>query len=793
MDGSSAGKKPAGKKPAVDKTDAPKKKTSKPAEKPEPDNDDPFAVAQSPPAKKVLQCAPKPMKGRLHRVVCPMCDTQGFIPKAAVGRQVRCANKKCMVPVFEAEGQDKERAPQAPARVSDGEADKPRKKPKAPGEKNPMVMYAVVGGVLLALTLGFVAYLNKPGVSQLGPANIPMPDYVENEPEDTLKTEVEVPVVVDYRSKATALVEEMIKMARVTSGNRDKPFCRRLTGDAFLRLGLDTQADAEFAQMQNISRNAGRDTAYYRVGPLVTNYWKQLSAGDQAAADKRLAEANGLAGSIPKSGLLAVATTVSLAAALVESGDPSGAAELIRQHQPDVTVALQLDAARHGAWMVTSATLEDSGQDALAPGEVFLWNEPLKTAVGVQLSARRRWDSALVWINTLSNPVTTADTIAAVGHQMLNADASAETQQTLLAVAEAKDPETALRTVAVLAQGKSPDLWTQAVAKFKALPATEQSIPSDVQSIIDADAPGLATMRHRAAAVTDFAIAAVSHGDEGVATEAIQATYAALISRLAPTAELRRACGELEAQEDKVKNKVAKELRLARGSQQIRARFLAYRRGVDRQANVAEKRRLVLLKLLSRVIRGGGLSAVKVALSAADSGLNQEVHVDELSGLLVVAAATIGESFPEISAGEASLRVPVARVDAVPETKIVRPLVAAWTDFLESSDCVAATKLERAKGLAGVRAANAAYIVEQASLKASSVSQHLASVAQFKDDRWREVCLNIATRILTKRGMLDEIQAQLNEAAKTPTQKLVALYGMVRGAIELAESETPTE
>ena len=147
MDGSSPAKKPAG--GAVKKSPS-AKKTGKDTTT---DDDDPFAIKQAPAAKKVLPCARRPMKGRLHRVVCPMCDTQGFIPKRAVGHQVKCANPECLVPVFTAGGDKADEKPKAPARVSDEEAAKNAAAAAAakPGEKNSLMIYGIVGAVLLVM------------------------------------------------------------------------------------------------------------------------------------------------------------------------------------------------------------------------------------------------------------------------------------------------------------------------------------------------------------------------------------------------------------------------------------------------------------------------------------------------------------------------------------------------------------------------------------------------------------------------------------------------------------------
>ena len=76
-----------------------KKSKAAPEKAEKPSSDDPFDVA-SPTARKAVQLLPKPSKGKLHRIQCPMCETAGFQSKKAAGREVRCANKECLVPIF---------------------------------------------------------------------------------------------------------------------------------------------------------------------------------------------------------------------------------------------------------------------------------------------------------------------------------------------------------------------------------------------------------------------------------------------------------------------------------------------------------------------------------------------------------------------------------------------------------------------------------------------------------------------------------------------------------------------
>ena len=784
MDGSSPAKKPPAKKPVADAATAPPEKD----DKPKAGNDDPFAIAQSPTGQKVLQCAPKPMKGRLHRVVCPMCDTQGFIPKSAIGRQVRCANRKCLVPVFAAPATDEKAAPRAPARVSDQENVTSSKTTKGASEKNPLVIYGIVGAVLLALTLGLIKYLNPTVPNELPPIDMSKFNSTDggHDPETPVtdpKTDPDPPKV-DYRAMAIELVQEMIQTARITSGNRDKAFCRRLTGDAFLRLGMATEAEAEFAQMEKISTSDRRDTGYFRIGPLEADYWKQLSTGDKAAVARRLNDAKALGKEIPRTGIIAVDSSIALAAIMTDSGDASGALALIEGQQRDESVASKIDAVRHGVWTSTAVSLRDAGQESLTPLEVFAWNEPLKTAVGVRLASQHRWQSAIAWASILQDSRTAGDTFAAIARQMIAAAAPDTARQSLVTAAEAKDSDTALRTISVLAQTQGATAFLdKAKALVAALPAAKPISLGSVETVISTDTPDLTPLYHRAEGLADFVIAAVRNEDAAAAADGMQRFGDLLFSQVAPTVELRRICGQIETDEDGVAKRIANELSLT-DDNRIRSRFLAYRRGIDRLANVAEERRLVLLNVLGRVIDQGGLSTVKNAIAADDGILKQEVCVDELKGLLFVAAAASGQPYPEITADN-SLHVPIARVDPLRETSVVKPLVAAWDEYLKSSNSSSAAKLENVAALPGLRTAMAAHMTEHASWKAASAKAQLASIAVLNDELWREESLLIATRILTKRGMLDEIDPVLSATEITPTQKLVALYGMARGLIDL--------
>ncbi len=50
--------------------------------------------------RNAIPASKQKTKSRPHKITCPMCETVGYIPQSAAGKEVRCANPKCMVPVF---------------------------------------------------------------------------------------------------------------------------------------------------------------------------------------------------------------------------------------------------------------------------------------------------------------------------------------------------------------------------------------------------------------------------------------------------------------------------------------------------------------------------------------------------------------------------------------------------------------------------------------------------------------------------------------------------------------------
>ena len=773
MDGSSGAKKPVGGK---------KESPAQAVKKKEPDNADPFAIEQAPVSSKVIPCARKPMKGRMQRVLCPMCETQGFIPKAALGRQVKCANKECLVPVFTASTDDvKKLNPRATSRVREATVATEPKVSTGGSKKNPMLVYGIVGAIALAATIGLVTYLNGQGVDKLGAIGpLPIPPSDLNEDEETApKPVVEQEAVPEYRQKALESIEVMISQSRVSGGNRDKAYCRRLTGDSYLRMGMKKEAEAEFAQMDKVSSDAGRSTQYFRIPPMVTDYWNKLTSGDAAGAKASLVAAKALANTIPVQGDTAWESSIALAAALTHAGELPAATEVIVRQAIDETIESQVDSIRLAAWDSTAAVLADYNRKPLSPLAVFAWRKPLETAVAFDLAVRGHWDAASQWAESLTGVPAVAESCAVIAAEMAHQN-KLDSAATLLAVAKKQGPEAVLRTNSVLGR-TSASHWEAATTELSAMPTGKPVQQTSIQSYIDAETPDIQRSLLRGEAIADYVIAAARQGNSQAAAAGLDRLYAEVTSAVASTPVLRRASAEVANDESKLRERIAEELRLK--DSEVRSRFIQYRRGVDRLVKASEERHRALMYMLARVVDGGGVEAVKAAL-AGTGGLKQEIQVDAMAGLLYSAAAANGIEFPEAVSGDRQLAVPLFRADLAPEMAVMAQMLNAWQGFL-NEDFRKCTGLQTAPKLQGLAAATVRYIAGELTAKVESPSQLVESVMGLSNGVWREQCLATVSRKYCGQGQISKAIGAVNLHVKSPTQKVAAMYGVVLGALEM--------
>ena len=358
------------------------------------DNSDPFEV--DPLAnKQATAVAIKPGKGRTIEVKCPMCETVGYIGPSQAGKDVKCCNPSCKLPIF--------KAPKLPPVVK-AEPEKPKGMSTGLISAIALVGIGVVGGALWWFLLR-EAPKPKPTVS-----NTPTTP-VENTPENGPIANV----VVLPAKHVVSTIEEIEKLSlqeilQVTQKPefRSKPFGRQLAAQALL-----TKGDLKGSQEQ-ISK-VGDGGQQYAIEPLAVLAQMKLTAGDKAGAEAALQEAVSHAAKHPdilRSHLDAVAI---LAATLVRfDRTPDAVALLDRFDKHDVDTRAALSEIWRAS--IEQGTFAFAKEQSLSHLE--LCGKPLWIAATIDLCHQQQWDQALSWSRASPDVVTRDASLAACAGMM---------------------------------------------------------------------------------------------------------------------------------------------------------------------------------------------------------------------------------------------------------------------------------------------------------------------------------------------------------------------------------------
>jgi hypothetical protein len=353
-------------------------------EKPVLDDDDPFDMESSVVSQKAIPAARQRVQGRSYRVVCPMCDTVGYVPQKAVGKEVRCANPDCLVPTFTA---PEIKRPQ------------PFEEEPKKGFPSPMQTFVGVATILIAAcSFGAWKFVFKEDDSQTQqvrshPINQTPVKQVNPKSADLLQetvaeqVEIEEPAI-NLREIQPQILKLMVKTSQRRTINQRKPFCRRLTSEAYALTG---DLDGARKQLERLAI-VGSEVPFYGVLPLVAIAFKELEAGQKDAARKTLDKARIAAQSLPHFGRLQLHSTTALASALIAAGHPDRARLLINDHRDSGSLG-QLS-------ILLQAVREDQTFDldaAVAFEPLIPWTLPISVAVTRTLAVHGYWDEALSW------------------------------------------------------------------------------------------------------------------------------------------------------------------------------------------------------------------------------------------------------------------------------------------------------------------------------------------------------------------------------------------------------------
>lgn len=766
------------------------------------DEDDPFGIGGTAATQTAIQAVAKPDKTRLHKVTCPMCEQVGFVPKSAVGKSVRCANEKCMVPIFKATESGEKPTERKPTRLSDeAAAAKKAAETSAPAKRNPIVIYAIVGGVLLALTAGLLTVLNrKPDESKLSaPAPYVPSDGTETEEETALRLAAEAEAAAkalaampDPKSEVTAMAKQMIALARQPN-LRDKAWARRMTADLFLQIGDATLAAQELKQLVTIDRNR----AFYRIEPHVTQFWKHLAAGDEGQATSELELALAEERGIPKIGRAGTEAALSLASALVVQGKVTEAKSLVASRRLDTTITANRDTMASVAWFwITDHSRQNV--DSIPPAtDVMMWSDPLNTAVACDLALHQRWTEAIAWGVSAKNPGVIAESLSEIATIAGAAKASPAILDQIVKAIPPAHPVVAVRVDAALAAAtKNKTLLEAAIAAMSQLSAAVAVKTPTTQEITENYGSERSAELLRATAVADVVRAALLCGEPEKAKAALIQLRAELDSAAPPTRGIRTLTLEVSNKEDAARQRIAKDLRTSNSSQVDKA-FKEYRRHLVSEGNqsglfvIAEDRRLRAIQLLSRIIRAGGAGIVQSALQDQASGWADEVMLDDLTGLLAAAALQSGQSLPEVMQPNSQLAM--GRIESGQGALVARiapALSSAWAN--RDKQLTAGLKsLESGCGpeLPGFRQACVDELVADVARSVDDPGYLLTAIGTLQNGVWREDAYLIAGRNFANRNMEAAVRKWAAEERMNALEQITLMYGMAQVIAERASKQ----
>ncbi len=750
------------------------------------DEDDPFGVGMTSAAAQAIQATAKPEKGRLLKVVCPMCEQVGFVPKNAVGKSVKCANEKCMVPIFTAHDPSEQAADRKPVRMSD-EAEAARRAADAakPKKRNPMIVYGIVGGILLLLTLALIPLLNKaPDNTELN-KKVVIPDFGPSDEEiaaaaaEKAAKEKAALDAVNPLVEVEAHASRMIGMARLQN-LRDKAWARKMTGDVFLRLNQTAKGAQEFNQSVVIEGGRG----YYRIEPYLTRHWRAIAAGDTETAGKTLTDALGETKTLPRTGKLGLEAAMGLASAMVNAGRLQDAVAVIAARQLDTTIASNRDAIASTAWSFTSSHSRDASTAGPMVLDALLWINPLHTGVAIDLSLHDRWEAAIAWSKTSQDARTLTDALVAVTEIAAARKASPETFAQIEKAVDGLDAVSVLRIkAAVAAATKDAARFDACMMLMGQMPVAPAAVLPSSSALVQDDVPDRSSFVYTALSVSEVLRAAVASEKKEQAATIITRLSAELAGIAPSTILVRGPINQMAANEAGFKKQLAAELRVPEDTQ-FASMYRNYRKHIEQYARIAEDRRLLQTILLARVLRAGGTAELQQAMNSSPE-LKQEILLDELSGFLAVTARRFGRDFPEVLSPDGSMRQGRALFG---NAELIVPIAAAADRVWATRDTDLAAGLRLLESivtdLPGLRQALACELVETAALTTKDPAVVLTAISKMQNILWREECYVAAGRAFADRKLDKKADEWMAGNKVPPLEQICLLYGASLGILE---------
>ncbi len=367
------------------------------------DDDDPFGIHEAN-ASRATPLSLRPAKGKTTKFTCPMCETIGFGSPEFAGKEVKCCNDKCPLPIFTAPKVDGvATANQHPMGVPQTVT--------AKGTSLPMILMAVMA---LAMAGGSVWYfvIRDPNAG-LKPALPPPPPINGNTPiaADPDKNKKDQPVEKTPAEIATELralvLPKMVKLSLQEEKNRSKPFCRRLVAEAFVEAGDIPAAQKNIEQLLKVAQKF----PYHQVPPLVQMAWRERQLGNVEAAQAALDRAFKARTDLSDESRLTFDTRTDLAALLFVTGRSDEAVSLMDGKPLPLGSSGLLSAVSRRASLLNSFDVTE----AVVSLPVISWKSPQWVVTTITLVLRGHPDHGLNWAKLAPDLESQAECFAAWG------------------------------------------------------------------------------------------------------------------------------------------------------------------------------------------------------------------------------------------------------------------------------------------------------------------------------------------------------------------------------------------
>jgi hypothetical protein len=762
---------------------AAKKPSAKPPAPLEDDTSDPFDVDTSA-ARGAIPVQPKPSKGKMLRIVCPMCEKAGFISPKELGKEVKCANPNCLMPVFVARSNEEK---------------EPEPEPEAPSGSGRMWLYTGLA-VLVVAGLGLVFFLNsqKPITStdpvDVGPTRPKLPEDDETGPKKPPVAPAEVKL--SKQEIQDRSLNELRTAGDYAEGPRARSYATRLLAESLMESGKPAEAKQE---LSNLSANA----RYLAIPILLMEAWPKLAAGDAAGAKTALDEAVAASAALPKEGRDRIDIASALAAALVAAG-----------RVPEAQ-ALAKDTAAIGQLSTLWRAAIDSDRfdfETLARRSCLIdMPQPQWVTVTQSLASHGRWDEAQQWALAGPGVAVRDNCVAALAAQLVASGLpAAEVQPRLDALAAAVDGAGPARVWAAVGQARleqgdqagATDAAAKAAAVLDALPLPA-AVPlppmTDLYRLASEPTQGLpdaAPLQSAALAAIDLAELQTRLGtkdqtarfEQGLKFLGGVAPNVAQTTKLTADNQGGRAAG--------MRQQLAQALGIT--ETQAFAAASTYNNQCEAWHARATERESLERRLLERAARGGHLETAWKLAQAKQSASDPAEHQPLLK--TAAGATPLAGTLYELAV---TAKSPI-RTEMETLLKPIRPApsevdraLSAIADLATAADWNAAP-LAALKRYYGLPTADR-HLVDLALLAA--VLEHRASrppekiiafLAQLPDTLIREDALWLLTARLTREGKSSKLLTDFNSRGYAVPDRLAIYRGFVDGSTAMPP-ESPAE